>query len=106
MAGFFQEVYQLVAEIPAGKVATYGQIAMMLERPRAARIVGWAMHQAPAGLPCHRVISSSGRLAPESVFAGQQRARLKTEGVTFTDAGLVKLRQHLWQSDDETKWEE
>lgn len=53
---FYQAVYQVTAQIPAGRVATYGQIAFLAGRPRASRIVGGAMARAPEGLPCHRVI--------------------------------------------------
>lgn len=102
---FFQEVYSLVAAIPPGRVATYGQIAMMLGRPRAARMVGWALHQAPAGLPCHRVVSSTGRLAPADLFDGEQRGRLEAEGIGFTAGGLVRLNQHLWQADPDPEAE-
>ncbi len=66
MNGFFQQVYDLVAQIPPGRVATYGQIARMLEQPHNARVVGWAMRQAPAErqLPCHRVVKKIGRSRP------------------------------------------
>ncbi|MBI4572773.1 MAG: MGMT family protein, partial [candidate division NC10 bacterium] len=61
-AGFFSRVYDLVARIPRGQVATYGQIARMLGAPRSARIVGWAMHGNPHGrrVPCHRVVQQGG----------------------------------------------
>lgn len=97
MSTFFQEIYQLVAEIPVGKVATYGQLAMSLGRPRSARMIGWALHQAPAGLPCHRVIKRDGQLAPESVFP-DQRERLVAEGITFDQHDRVRLDRHLWWS--------
>ena len=53
MQGFFKRVYEIVALIPSGKVATFGQIAALLGEPRNARVVGWAMHDAPRelGLP-------------------------------------------------------
>ncbi len=51
---FFERVWELVAEIPYGRVATYGQLADMLGYPRHARLAGAAMHHAPQGLPCHR----------------------------------------------------
>ncbi len=61
---FFQRVYRLVACIPPGQVATYGQIAAMLGNPGAARTVGWAMQAAGDGFPCHRVVNASGALSP------------------------------------------
>jgi methylated-DNA-protein-cysteine methyltransferase-like protein len=99
MSGFFEQVYQLVAQIPAGRVATYGQIAALLGRPRAGRLVGWAMRAAPShrNLPCHRVVNRTGSLAPEGVFApGLQRALLEAEDVGFTADGRINLEQHLW----------
>ncbi len=55
----------MVAQIPYGKVATYGQIALYLGHPRAARTVGWALHALPEGTetPWHRVINSQGRVS-------------------------------------------
>lgn len=68
--GFFKSVYEIVALIPKGKVATYGGIAGMIGSPRGARIVGWAMRSAPKGLklPCHRVVKKTGELSPSYVF--------------------------------------
>lgn len=95
---FAQRVYRLVEQIPCGSVATYGQLAAILDSPRAARIVGAAMHRAPSALPCHRVIYGDGRLCREWVFGGSdlQRAMLENEGVTFLPDGRVNLKQHLW----------
>lgn len=99
MDHFFQQVYELVAQIPRGKLATYGQIAALLGRPRSAKIVGWAMRSAPCelDLPCHRVVSKSGRLAPDYAFggAGKQRAMLAAEGITFKVDGCLDLDKHL-----------
>ena len=62
--GFDAEVYSVVAQIPAGRVTTYGQIARLIGMPGYARRVGHALAAAPAGLPCHRVVNSAGRTAP------------------------------------------
>ena len=59
---FRDEIYELVKQIPPGKLATYGQLAALCSRPRASRIVGAAMLHAPQGLPCHRVIYRDGTL--------------------------------------------
>ena len=60
---FQQEVYNVVAAIPPGRVVTYGQIAYLVGRPQCSRMVGHAMHDVPDGmcLPCHRVVNSQGR---------------------------------------------
>jgi methylated-DNA-protein-cysteine methyltransferase related protein len=81
-------VRALVAMIPAGKVATYGDIASAagLSSPR---IVGWIMRTDSADLPWHRVIGSSGRPAPH--LATRQLELLRAEGVLAVD-GKVPLR--------------
>lgn len=101
MVGFFNRVYRLVSLIPAGQVATYGQIAALLGQPKSAKIVGWAMRSAPVtlNLPCHRVISKSGRLAPEYAFGGKENQRflLESEGITFQADGSVNMANHFWE---------
>ncbi len=99
-ADFCRKVYEVVAKIPAGKVATYGQIAEMLDDPSAAREVGYAMSRVPAShkLPCHRVVNRTGALAPEYAFGGQakQRAMLEAEGITFISGDRIDMTRHLW----------
>ncbi len=94
-------MYDIVADIPRGRVVTYGQIAAYLGHPRAARTVGWAMAAAPRErrLPCHRVVNAEGGLAPDAVFggAGRQRARLEREGITFRRNGCIDLARYRWR---------
>jgi methylated-DNA-protein-cysteine methyltransferase-like protein len=101
---FFRLVYDLVAQIPRGKVMTYGLIAMVLGVPGHARQVGQAMYNAPEylELPCHRVINSKGELAPAQVFGGgeKQRDLLKREGVYFKPNGNVDLKKSLWHIEE------
>ncbi len=101
---FFHHVYEIVAQIPTGKVMTYGQIAMILGSPHWARQVGQAMFHAPESLklPCHRVINSKGGLAPDDVFGGvaRQREMLQNEGVYFKSNGLVDLKLSLWRVEE------
>lgn len=98
--GFFQRVYEIVARIPEGKVATYGGIGRMLGYPRSAKMVGWAMRSVPEGmnLPCHRVVKATGELAPGYVFGDVeiQRAMLEAEGITFREDGTIDMEKHLW----------
>lgn len=98
---FHHRVYEIVARIPAGCVATYGQIAELAGNPRGARMVGWAMHSSPRELhlPCHRVVNAAGRLAPGRVFGGAevQRAMLEAEGVTFLAGDRIDMRRHTWK---------
>lgn len=92
-------VFGIVREIPKGYVATYGQIAFLAGKPRAARAVGWALRCCPfPEVPCHRVINAQGILSPSEVFGGDgiQRERLEKEGVLFLKNGRVDLNQCLW----------
>ena len=91
---FKEEVYQLVRKIPRGEVSTYGSIAEKLGKRRWSRQVGWALHQnTDPETPCHRVVDSNGRLAPNFAFNGavEQRRRLASEGVKFRDKMHVDL---------------
>ncbi len=90
------QVYAAVRRIPRGKVATYGQLARLTGYPLRARMVGQALSYAPEGIPCHRVVNSAGRLAPQ--FSAQ-RERLEAEGVAFRPNGNVDLRQCLWREE-------
>ena len=99
-AAFAEQVYEAVARIPRGKVATYGQIAAQVGDTLAGREGGHIMSCAPSGrnLPCHRVVNRTGALAPDYAFGGQekQRALLEAEGVTFLADGRIDMTLHLW----------
>lgn len=96
----FERIYEVVKQIPRGKVATYGQVALLAGNPRWSRVVGYALHcnPAPGVIPCHRVVNREGRVAPAFVFGGPdvQRERLEAEGVVFRDDGTVDLAQYGW----------
>ena len=80
---FTEQIYALVRRIPAGRVATYGLIALWAGRPRSARAVGAAMSRCPyADVPCHRVLNARGELAPFPAFGtgDGQRLLLEMEG--------------------------
>ena len=101
---FFDRVYGVVKRIPAGKVATYGQVAAILEHPRAARTVGWALNGLPDRLaervPWHRVINVEGRISNAGGRHGgaeEQLRRLKKEGIKFDKTGRCDLRKFLWE---------
>jgi len=99
----YHQIYEVVKKIPKGKVATYGQIAMLIGHPRAARVVGYALHQNPfpGEIPCHRVVNREGRVAPGFAFGGPnvQRELLEQEGVGFNDDGLVDMKRFVWVID-------
>ena len=95
----FSRFYDIVRQIPPGKVATYGQVARLAGMPRCARTVGYAMACcADPSVPCHRVVDRfGGTKACFDTFApGTQRALLEAEGVTFRPDGTVDLAQCLW----------
>jgi len=98
---FFRQVYRVVSTIPAGQVATYGQIAAYVGNPRAARTVGWALHGLPAGsgVPWHRVINAQGAISTsrEGSRAAQQRAMLEEEGILFDERGRTDLARYGWK---------
>ncbi len=91
---FNEQVYDIVARIPMGRVATYGQIAHMIGRPRCARFVGYASNN-PASwhLPWHRVVFKDGSLC--SGWAAH-KPLLMDEGVTFTSDGRVNMAEFQW----------
>jgi methylated-DNA-protein-cysteine methyltransferase-like protein len=101
MNSTFVKIYDIVSQIPVGRVATYGQIAVLAGMPKGARVVGWAMRAVPENwvLPCHRVVNKAGNMAPEHAFGGQevQRSLLKAEGVTFNINGLINMAENLWK---------
>jgi len=75
---YFEKVYEIVKKIPAGKVATYGQIARLLGTPERAKIVGWALHKNPyyGEVPCHRVVNRNGEISSGFAF-GARSSRKK-----------------------------
>jgi methylated-DNA-protein-cysteine methyltransferase-like protein len=94
---FFQRVYRMVERVPAGRVATYGQIAWLVGKPRGARTVGWALRalQPGSGVPWHRVVNARGGI---SVAAREfQRALLEAEGVVFDERGRIDLDEFGWK---------
>ncbi len=91
---FARKVYEVVSQIPRGKVSTYGQIALLSGYPRNARHVGKALKFAPEGLPCHRVVNAQGRTVPGWT---RQRVLLEKEGVPFRENGRVDLKNCRWE---------
>jgi methylated-DNA-protein-cysteine methyltransferase-like protein len=94
---FARAVWRLVRRIPRGRVATYGQIAALLDRPRAARAVGRAMHDCPGDVPWHRVVNASGGISRRARMDSMltQRMLLIREGIMLRH-GRVPLRRHRW----------
>ena len=96
---FKEKIYSLTLQIPKGKVATYGQLAKLAGKPKAARAVGGFMRTNPNAphTPCHRVVAADGTLTGYSAKGGlvKKRMMLLTEGVFFTGE-KVDLSRSLW----------
>jgi methylated-DNA-protein-cysteine methyltransferase-like protein len=98
---FFDRVYQAVSMIPKGRVATYGQIALLAGNPKASRVVGYALHvnPRPGVIPCHRVVNRFGGLAPAFAFGGSDAQQLLLEGEgVVVENGVVDLKRYRWDS--------
>jgi len=95
----YERIYQVVRQIPRGRVATYGQIAKIVDRC-AARMVGYAMAALSPGLdvPWHRVINHKGEISARARGDGalRQRRILQAEGIRFDQKGRVKLARFRW----------
>ena len=93
---FFQQVYELVAQIPPGKVASYGQIAAHLGAPRMSRHVGFAMRCCPSDdIPWQRVVMRDGSVTGGE-YAELRRGLLESEGVAFLPDGRVDMDICRW----------
>ncbi len=99
MEAFFAKVYRVVARIPRGRVASYGQIAWMVGAPRSARQVGWAMRRCPDELPWQRVVKADGTLAG-GAYLPMRRAMLEAENVPFLPDGRVDLASCRWEGNE------
>ncbi len=97
---FFERVFEVVAQIPYGKVTTYGEIAEVCGIRSAARTVGWALNGTKdSGLPCHRVVNRFGALTGRLHFGDPNLMEdlLRSEGIEFDDNHCVKMDKHLWK---------
>ena len=110
MGQFQSLVWDLVRRIPVGRVATYGQIAMLLPPPPGVDIeayrafgprwVGGAMANCPDDVPWQRVINSKGEISPR-LGAQRQRELLEEEGIVFNEKNRVDLKKFGWRGNDE-----
>ena len=102
MSGWiFSMFYSIVRQIPAGRVATYGQIARLAGMPRCARTVGYAMAGCTdPSVPCHRVVDRFGgtKSCFDTYAPRTQQALLEAEGVLFRPDGTVDLEHSQWEA--------
>jgi len=97
----YERIWAVVARIPRGRVATYGQVAELAGLPRQARRVGYALAALPADrvVPWHRVINAQGAISErgEPRWAQIQRELLRRERVLFDERGLTDLARYAWK---------
>ncbi len=95
----FKLIYDVVKQIPRGKVATYGQVASLAGNKRWSRVVGYALHANPEmeTIPCHRVVNRLGEVSKAFAFGGENRqiALLEKEGVKV-EGNRVNLEKYRW----------
>jgi len=103
VGGLYRQIYGVVRAIPAGAVATYGQVAQLAGIPRGHRVAGAAMRLVtpPMGIPWHRVVGRRSRTMAQinikdPIGGALQRRLLEAEGVWFTRTGGIRLRDHGW----------
>lgn len=95
----YELIYDVVKQIPKGKVATYGQVAALAGNRRWSRVAGYALHvnPDPENIPCHRVVNRHGEVSKAFVFGGENRqiALLESEGVEL-EGNRVDLEKYRW----------
>lgn len=98
---FFERVYEIVRQIPEGKVTSYGAIAKALGAARSARMVGWAMNASHhlEDVPAHRVVNRIGMLSGKHHFEGTNLMQqlLENEGIKVIDNQIIDFDKHFWE---------
>ncbi|WP_026724440.1 MGMT family protein [Flavobacterium sasangense] len=98
---FFERVYEIVRQIPEGKVTSYGTIAKALGAARSARMVGWAMNASHnlEDVPAHRVVNRIGMLSGKHHFEGTNLMQqlLENEGIKVIDNQIIDFDKHFWE---------
>lgn len=102
MVSTYNHIYQIVRQIPHGRVATYGQVADLANLYGKARLVGYALYRVDmrSDVPWHRVINAKGEISQSPSRYGAeylQRNLLEQEGIKFSPEGKINLREYLWQ---------
>ncbi|MCI0750870.1 MAG: MGMT family protein [Flammeovirgaceae bacterium] len=95
---FFLDVYEVVKLIPKGRVTSYGAIANYLGTKMSSRMVGWAMHGCPKGVPAHRVVNRMGMLTGKHHFATPytMQKRLEKEGIKVVKDRIQQFKEVYW----------
>jgi len=103
---FFERVWQVVLEIPAGRVTSYGAVAKALGAAKSSRMVGYAMnasHTAPVDVPAHRVVNRKGILTGKHHFSNpdEMQNKLEAEGVAVIDDQVQNFEKLFWNPTEE-----
>jgi len=98
---FFNKVYEVVLQIPKGRVTTYGAIAKSIGSPQASRMVGWAMnnsHSVKPWVPAHRVVNRNGILTGKHHFGGStiMQNLLESEGIKVENDKILDFKEIFW----------
>ncbi|MBE0650171.1 MAG: MGMT family protein [Bacteroidales bacterium] len=104
--GFFEQVYQVVLQIPYGRVTSYGAIAAYLGSKGSARMVGWALNSSrfsKVSIPAHRVVNQAGLLTGKRHFGGQDimEELLRSEGITVEGGQIMNMEHYFWDPSKE-----
>ena len=103
---FFERVYEIVRQIPFGKVTSYGAIAKCLGTAQSARMVGWAMNASHKleDVPAHRVVNRNGLLTGKMHFDGSNLMQqlLENEGIEVVENQIVNFKNHFWNPEQTT----
>ena len=96
---FFHKVYEIVRQIPQGKVSTYATIGKYLGSAKSARMVGWALNKCPSDVPAYRVVNQKGLLTGKIHFHGisLMQQLLENEGIVIEKNQIVDLEIFLWK---------
>jgi methylated-DNA-protein-cysteine methyltransferase related protein len=111
MNDLYQHIYQIVKQIPPGRVTSYGAIARCTGTSGSARLVGWAMnasHYSETGVPAHRVVNRNGMLTGKHHFETLKTMQelLENEGVIIEDDQVVDFDRIFWDPAKELFGEE
>ncbi len=98
---WYKDVWDVVSQIPKGRVTNYGTIAKYLGNNIGARMVGWAMgnaENAPTRLPAHRVVNSVGKLSAKNQFGqnNEMQKLLEKDGLEIKNDAIVNFKKHFW----------
>ncbi|HEY0297949.1 MAG TPA: MGMT family protein [Arachidicoccus sp.] len=107
-ASFFEDVWDVVRQIPKGRVSSYGAIAQYLGAKSSARMVGWAMNTVHniKDVPAHRVVNRNGMLSGKAHFSPPEKMEqlLKKEGIEIVNDTVQNFKEKFWNPSEELEF--